>query len=112
MTGGMQTAELMAEDIVGYRPVTNLYLCSDDQCLLVMVPSPPTDIAGSFGFGSFTLSEDPEPVAVFLADVDGVVLDADGDPSNGMTPLELFYDVATHAQALARVGYTLVEDTP
>ena len=110
MTEG-RTAELMGDDIVGYRPVTNLYLCSDGRCLLVTVPTPMA-APPSFGFGSFTRSSEPEPVAVFLADVDGVVLDADGDPANGMTPLALFDDVATHAEALARVGYTLVEDTP
>lgn len=105
MTSGM-TAELLVENICRFRATTNLYRGSDGRYLLVTVPDPHLEPPDFSGFGSFILSDDPEPVAVFLSTEDGVVIDADGSPSNGMTPIELFYDgVSTHAEALERLGY-------
>ena len=102
----MGTAVLVGR-VDRYRPVTNLYACSDGRYLLVTVPDKLLLAPEDLGFGSMTLSDVPEPVAVFLADELGQVLDPDGDLSNGMTPLALFEDVGTHAQALSQLGFVL-----
>ena len=44
---------------------------------------------------------------MFLSDEAGTVLDADGDPANGMTALAQL-DVSTHDDALRELGYTVV----
>lgn len=50
----------------------------------------------------------PAHADVFLSDVDANVLDADGDPANGMTPLVRVENCDDFATALAAAGYTLV----
>lgn len=103
-----KTAVLLNENISNYCPITNHYWCSDDRFLLVMVPS--LDVGGTLElFGvrmPMAVSDLPTKVDVFLADGDELVLDADGDLANGMTPLASF-EVATHEDALALLGYTL-----
>ncbi|SDT84341.1 hypothetical protein [Gordonia westfalica] len=60
---------------------------------------------------------------MFLSDERGQVIDYDGDPANGLTPIlstdsksfamTINPDLATHADALAALGYELTEqETP
>ena len=102
------TAELVQANLSRYCPITNLYKCSDDTYLLVTLPS--LDVGGtltSLGFIMPILETHlNNEVDVFLSDEDGTVLDYDGDPSNGMTPINSF-EVLTHADALAALGYDL-----
>ena len=62
-------------------------------------------------------------VSVFHANEQGTLLDADGDPLNGLTPyastdpeteavVHLDAELSTHADALAALGYTLTEQEP
>ncbi|ORA23394.1 DUF7572 family protein [Mycobacterium aquaticum] len=104
----MSTASLVAEALPQFAPTTNHYACSDGWYLLVTVhdrlavattPSMPFDIP-------IARSHLPASAEVFLCDEHATVLDADGDPANGMTPLALV-DADTHAAALVSLGYTV-----
>ncbi len=105
----METAELITENLTQFCPVTNHYRLSDGRYVLVTVAR----IEGAATLSNFgvripiAVSQLPAEVDVFLSDADANVLDADGDPANGMTPLES-YEVDSHAAALAELGYTEV----
>lgn len=105
----MESAVLLGE-MTHFHPVTNHYRCSDGVWLLVTVmrmDSPPEPV-GTLGVRPAVIrTEAATKAAVFLSDENAVVLDADGDPANGMTPLASYDDVASHAEVLARLGYTV-----
>jgi len=106
------TAVLVAEGLSRFCPVTNLYACSDGRHVLVTVKSP-IDVAGSvedlLGLTiPISRSHAPKGTEVFLSDARGRVLDADGDPANGMTPLAKLDNGTSFEAALAAVGYELV----
>lgn len=117
----MDTATLVAENLSQFCPVTNHYACSDGRYLLVTYPR--LDVLGTLAsldgmsevLRAVGLAEVPIHVAhqpanteVFLADENAVVLDADGDPANGMTPLLRCDGPVPVEHALAQLGYTLV----
>lgn len=107
----MATATLVKANLAQFCPVTNHYLCSDGKYLLVTIPA--MDVPGTLSafFGvrvPIAKVQLPTEVDVFLSDESANVLDADGDPSNGMTALASF-EVDTHEAALAALGYTLEE---
>lgn len=100
-------ATLRQENLKRYCPTTNLYECTD-RWLLVTAPC--TDALQELAGGlmiPIMRSHIPKRVDVFLSDESGAVLDADGDPSNGMTPVARFEGAATHEEALAELGYEL-----
>lgn len=115
------TATLVGENLVQFCPVTNHYRCSDGRYLLVTYPRLDVlaDMAGEalaealkilcVAEGPQSLSHQPRNTEVFLADENAVVLDADGDPANGMTPLLRCAGALPIADALAQLGYTLVD---
>jgi len=106
----METATLVAANLSQFCPVTNHYQCSDGKYLLVTIPSMDIPETVSYFFGvrvPIAKVQLPTGVDVFLADEAAGVLDADGDPSNGMTPLASF-EVDTHEAALAALGYELI----
>lgn len=111
----MPTAELVTANLPQFCPVTNHYLCTggehDGQYLLVTVVSMDAPATLElFGIAiPISAVQLPTAVDVFLADEFATVLDSDGDPSNGMTPLAS-YEVDTHAAALAALGYELIEE--
>lgn len=83
-------SELLAENLPQYLPTTNLYRLDDGQHILVTkgqgdVPVPPQlgALLGGVPIGE-TL---PMPTEVFLCDENARLIDADGDPTNGMTAL-------------------------
>lgn len=100
-------------------PVTNLYVCSDGQHLLVtakagvMLTLPDYVSEGLMGTNLGALAtvpaHAPHGVEVFLADLDGHVLDADGNPANGMTALWSTPDDISHEAALAAIGRQVVD---
>lgn len=104
----MAEAILVAENLPNFCPITNHYMCDDGKYLLVTIPA--LDSVGSLElFGvrvPIAKSHMPTATDVFLADENAVVLDADGDPANGLTPLASF-EVQSHEEALALLGYTL-----
>ncbi|WP_431840636.1 DUF7572 family protein [Gordonia hongkongensis] len=122
----MTTVSLVAEALPHMPPTTNLYRTGDGGYLAVLV----VDV---LGMGSILTSMGVQvPVArshitpevsVFHSDENGVLVDADGDPLNGLTPyastdpecdvvVRLDSAVTTHAEALAALGYTLTEQEP
>lgn len=102
----MATAELITENLPQFCPVTNHYHCSDDTWLLVTVAR--MDVGETLEFFGVAVPiaqiQLPTAVDVFLSDEDQNILDADGDLSNGMTPIGSF-EVDTHEAALAELGY-------
>ncbi len=102
----MHSAELIAEFLPQFCPKTNHYRCTDGDTtwyLLITVVS-----AESFGNLlkiPVNLLHLPKTVDVFLSDENAVVLDADLDPANGLTPLCRIEDCTSHEQALSLMGY-------
>lgn len=103
----------------GLPPDTHLYQCSDGRHLAVMVVNPAT-FEAAHAAPPLLLSHVRPEVGVFHADENGTLLDADGEPLNGLTPyastddetdavVRLPITVTTHAEALAALGYTLTE---
>lgn len=107
------TATLVASNLAQFCPVTNHYACSDGSYLLVTVKSlgSATGLLETVIGISLPLKSEQMPTGteVFRADESAVVLDADGDPANGMTPLLTLPDGTSFADALAQLGYTLVD---
>ncbi|WVX88575.1 hypothetical protein SEA_CHEESETOUCH_30 [Gordonia phage CheeseTouch] len=119
----MTTATLVEADVAYACPITNLYACDNGQHLLVTVRANDY-VAGIFeGLTGITMPAASHHVTssveVFLADERGQVIDYDGDPTNGLTPIlstdsssfamTIVPDLHTHADALAALGYTLTE---
>lgn len=108
----MATATLVRERLSRFCPTTNHYACDDGQYLLVTIPT--LDFVGTLEHFGVDLPVSqvqlPKRADVFLADDEGVPIDADGDPANGMTPLLRVPDCDDFAAALKAAGYELVED--
>lgn len=117
-----ETATLVAENLSQFCPVTNHYVCSDGTFLLVTYPRldvlaqlADLDFAQealqALGLAEAPISKSHQPrnTEIFLADEHATVLDADGDPANGMTPLLRCDGPLPIADALAQLGYTLTE---
>ncbi|MCV7358469.1 DUF7572 family protein [Mycolicibacterium fluoranthenivorans] len=105
----METATLVTENVSHFCPMTNFYQCSDGTYLLVTIPRLSTDMVHEMLGVRVPIVQLhlPDTADVFRADADAVVLDADGDPSNGMTPLVSVPGCEVFAEALAAAGYTL-----
>lgn len=105
----MATATLVTENVSQFCPLTNLYECSDGTYVLVTIPRLSADMVLTMLGVRVPIVQLhlPDVADVFLADADAVVLDADGDPSNGMTPLVSVTGCEDFAEALAAAGYTL-----
>lgn len=121
----MIDAILLWENDSRYCPVTNLYRCADGRHLLVTYPR--LDVLGTIA-GLPGMAETLEAVGiqvgphsqhqaeqlcteVFLADENGCVVDADGDPANGMTALLRCASAVPIHEALAQLGYREVRPT-
>ena len=102
----MHTAELISEFLPQFCPKTNHYRCTDGDTnwyLLITVASAES-LATLINVPVSQLHL-PKTVDVFLADENAVVLDADFDPANGLTPLCRIDDCTSHEQALSLMGY-------
>lgn len=109
----MTAATLVGHDLSRYCPTTNHYYCGDGpDGIFLLVTIARYDVAASIeavtGFSvPISAVNLPTHADVFLSDADANVLDADGDPANGMTPLVRVPDCNDFAAALAAAGYTL-----
>lgn len=104
-------AELISEALPQFAPTTNHYRLADGRYVLVTVPAdemPVPEGVLPIVSGFKVTRIEPGPTTVFLADEEARVLDADGDPANGMTPLHTFPVGTTHEQALQALGDELV----
>lgn len=111
----MGTATLVAERLSQFCPTTNFYSTDDGKYLLVTVPrlDVPSTIETLTGLTlPISLSHLPTHADVFLADENAVVLDADGDPANGMTPLLRVEDCDNFEAALTAAGFEINETAP
>ena len=83
-------AELLARALPQYAPTTNHYRLDDGRHVLVTRADDelpvPEGLAPILGTIKVTKTE-PSQVEVFLCDENAVLIDADGDPTNGMTAL-------------------------
>lgn len=116
------TVELVHAEMSWHPPVSNLYRCADGSHLMVLVVSVPDyqALVNAVSAVPISVSHIAPEVSIFYADKHGALLDADGDPLNGLTPyastdpecdvvVRLDPAVATHADALEALGYTLTE---
>lgn len=102
----MHTAELISEFLPQFCPKTNHYRCTDGETtwyLLITVVS--AESMSALLNAPVNAVRLPKTVDVFLADENAVVLDADFDPANGLTPLCRIDDCTSHEQALSLMGY-------
>lgn len=110
----MGTATLVRAGLSQYCPKTNHYQCSDGTYLLVTVKDFCTSrdylVSVNPAFGTLPISRvnAPSGTDVFLSDASAAVLDADGNPANGMTPLAALPNCSSFAEALAELGWELV----
>lgn len=96
--------QLLTAGVGRYAPTTNHYLLDDGRYVLITVPDdenmplPPT-IAPVIS--AVRVKEiETGPTVVYLSDETGNVLDADGEPANGMTPLATYPPGTSHDEAL------------
>lgn len=102
----MATAELISEFLPQFCPKTNHYRCTDGDAtwyLLITVASAES-LGTLLGIPADALQL-PTTAEVFLSDENAVVLDADFNPANGLTPLSRINDCTSHEQALSLMGY-------
>lgn len=107
-----KTATLVAEALPQFCPTTNHYECSDGIYLLVSIPSfdPLAALENALGIKlAVAVSQLPAQADVFLADAVAAVLDANGDPADGLTPLLTIPDCQSFETALAVTGYVVEE---
>lgn len=117
-------AQLVEADVSYACPVTNLYKAGDKHFLVTVRDD---SVVGSVfeGVNGFSVPLDSRHVStcveVFLADERGQVIDYDGDPANGLTPIlstdsksfamtiipELVDSENPYVDALAALGYSL-----
>jgi len=100
----MTTYELVAERVSHLAPCTNFYSLDDGRFLMVTVPVDDMPVQTELiGFMSTIKIAEVVPgrTEVYLCDEYGTLIDGDGDPSNGMTPLAVFPAGTTHVDALA-----------
>lgn len=107
----MRTVTVVAENLSWFCSTTNHYRCDDGTYLLVTVPRfyVAETLAARDGITvPISPSHLPTHADVFLADESAVVLDADGDPANGLTPLVRVPDCDNFTDALSAAGFELV----
>lgn len=95
--------EPVSEGLSTFAPVTNHYRLDDGRYVLVTVPDDVLPVPAGLAMLSAVKVDQvlQGRTEVFLADENGTVIDADGDPANGMTPLAVFPPGTTHVDALA-----------
>ncbi|MEU9805017.1 hypothetical protein [Mycobacterium sp. NPDC050853] len=107
------TATLVVENLRQFCPITNHYKCTDgERVWYVLVTVQSLDSAGTLNeiLGldlPVAKSHLAQHADVFLADENAVVIDADGNPANGMTALATIPSCDTHSGVLAELGYEL-----
>ena len=98
---------LVREAMSRYAPTTNLYLLDDGRHVLITVPEQHMPVPRDLAVVIDRIRVDDYeagPTVVYLADERGRVVDADGDPANGMTPLHVLDPGTDFEQALAYIA--------
>ncbi|MGB3602702.1 MAG: hypothetical protein WBA38_04015 [Gordonia sp. (in: high G+C Gram-positive bacteria)] len=101
---------LIAAALPHMASTTNHYRLNNGTHVLITVPADVQPVPAGLApiLGSIRINRtEPGPTLVFLADPEGQPIDADGDPTNGLTPIRTFPPGTTHEQALAQT-----EETP
>jgi hypothetical protein len=94
-------SEFVSSDLPQFAPTSHLYRLDDGRYVLVIVPDGKLPLPPDFSaVVTGTSAIDPAPTEVFLCDEHAVLVDADGDPTNGLTALAAFPPGTTHEQAL------------
>lgn len=97
-------AELITAALPQFAPQTNHYRLDDGRHVLVTRAADdlpvPEALAPVLGAIKVERTE-PAPVEVFLCDENATLIDADGDPANGMTPLLRLDPGTTFDEAIA-----------
>lgn len=87
MVGVQMIAKLIQEDVPNFHPGTNLYQCGDRHYLVTATSfSDHVRLGQQWGI-PISLSHVKPTVEVFLSDSEGVPIDYDGNPANGLTPV-------------------------
>lgn len=108
----MHTAELISEFLPQFCPETNHYRCTDGDTtwyLLITVAS--AESLGNLLGIPVNMLHLPKTVDVFLSDEKAVVLDADLNPANGLTPLCRMDECSSHQAALSAMGYESISSS-
>ena len=94
---------LVAESLPQFINTTNCYQLGD-QFVLVSVPD--VDAIAKLAIPGVpslvSVASPPMPTEVFLCDENAQPIDADGDPTNGLTPLVRLAPGTTHDEALVQ----------
>lgn len=99
----MTTKQLIAEDLPQFAPGNRHYQIGRSHVLIVKAGGElpiPVDLTSLLG-GVTVEAISPIPVDIFLCDETAQLIDADGDPTNGMTALLSLPPTTTYKQALA-----------
>lgn len=86
----MTTATRLLTDMSGWAPITQHYQVPDGYLAVTVA--------------AFLTAKG---TTVFRCTAEGIILGADDNPANGMTPIARFDDGTTHEDALAALGYTV-----
>ena len=103
---------LISENLHQFAPITNHYRLEDGRHVLITVPHEAgldramKQVEAAIPLGILpALKVARMPTEIFLCDEHAVPIDADGDPTNGLTPLLRLPAGTTHEQALAEVDH-------
>ena len=95
---------MFIREIQHFAPRSELHQLDDGRHVIVTVPDGILPVPSGLVQITTELMEHVEavesPTEVFLADENGRVIDADGDPCNGLTALAQYPTGTTHTQAL------------
>lgn len=98
---------LLAESLPQFAPTTNLYRLDDGRHVLVTAPDEVQPVPAALApilVGVKVDHTEPGPTTVILCDENATPIDADGDPTNGLTPLATYPPGTTHDDALRRLA--------
>lgn len=104
---------LIAAALPHMAATTNLYRLNNGAHVLITVPADVQPVPAGLApiLGSIRVGRtEPGPTLVFLADADAQPIDADGDPTNGLTPVLTLPAGTTHEQAVAEAERVLGTD--
>ena len=118
----MTTATLVASDIPGWAPGTNLYATDDGRHLAVEAMPLPEGTTQVIEVGQDPMSDNIlaqvgdtfasikvvlRPTVIFLCAEDGTPLDADENDYDPLTPLHTFDPGTSHEDAVRQAGYDI-----
>lgn len=116
----MANLQIVEENLPSYFPISNLYKVIGEDTYFIVTVKNPIDLLDMFiNVGTATQLKHVDPgVEVFLANERGMVVDADGNPENGLTAIastdpntfalgHFPATITTHEEALNYLGYEI-----